>query len=207
MVLRIAAKNKLNAYTPVLWFNNVAVGVEIDQARNSPPLSLSPLTACAYMLIELLGGGTVEADAKLEKVFTRRIGTILHGTSCRYLYPIAPCRWSPWKVLQLYIECKVVITTECNDVLPGLWTRFYERDPVGHTGTSLREGLYRSRGKTYPKFPSSRLRLNPFGGGVGARRPEFGGVVLIGVVLRICKAWIFVRHVPTQLLAMGSGIE
>ena len=141
MVLRIAAKTKLNAYTPVLWFNHVAVGLEIDQARNSPPLSLSPLTACTHKLVELLGGSTVEADAKLEKVLTSRIGTIPHGTSCRYLDSIAPCGWSPWKVLQLYIEREPVITTECNDVLPGLWTRLDERDPVGHTGIPLREGL------------------------------------------------------------------
>jgi len=62
MVLRIAAKNELNTHTPVLcvlWFNHVAVSLEIDQARGAPPLSLSLLTIRTHVLIESLGGSTV----------------------------------------------------------------------------------------------------------------------------------------------------
>jgi hypothetical protein len=101
MVLWIAANDKLDADTPVLrvlWFNHVAVSLEIDQARNSPPLPLSLLTACTYSLIGLLGCSTIEADAKLEKGLTGRIGTIPHGSSCRYLDSSAPCGRAPWKM-------------------------------------------------------------------------------------------------------------
>ncbi len=141
MVLRIAAKNKLNTYIPVLWLNHVTVGLEIDQVRSSPQLSLSLLAACTYKLIGLVGRSTVEADAKFEKGLTGRIGKMPHGTSCRNLDPIASCGWSLGKVLQYNIECEVVVTTESDDLLPVLWKRLYERDPLGNTGTLLRETL------------------------------------------------------------------
>ena len=140
MVLRIAAKDKLNTYAPVLWLNHVALGLEIDQARSSPPLSFSLLTAGTYQLIELLGGSTIEADAKFKKGLAGRIGTIPHATSCRNLDSSASCGKSLRKVLQHYIECEVVVPTECNDLLSVLWTWLYERDPLGHTRTPLREG-------------------------------------------------------------------
>jgi len=140
MVLRVAAEDKLNAYFPVLWFNHVAISLEIDQARNSPPLSIALLTACTRRFIEFLGGSTVDVDAKLEKGLTGRIGTILHRSSCRDLDSIALYGWLPWKMLQYYIEREVAITTECNDVLPGLWKRLSDCDPIGHTKKPLREG-------------------------------------------------------------------
>ena len=148
MVLRIAAKSKLNAHIPVLWvlwFNHVAVSLEIDQAKNSPPLSLSLLATRTHMLIESLGGSTVYADAKLEQSLTGHIGTILHGTSCRYLDSSAPCGRSPWKALQIYIEHEPGFTTESNNVLPVSGTRLGQCKPIGYTGTPLRERLDRSR--------------------------------------------------------------
>ena len=173
MVLRIAAKDKLNTYIPVLWLNHVAVGLEIDQARSSPPLSFSLLTACTYNLIELLGGSTVEADAKFEKGLPGRIGTIPHGTSRRNLDSIASCGKSLWKVLQYYIECKMVVPTECNELLSVLWTWLYERDPLGHTRTPLREGLCIEVGRTHPTFSSSWPILSTFGVVEETRGPGF----------------------------------
>src|SRR5258706_13910788 len=120
MVLRVAAKNKLNTYLPILWLNYVVGGLEIDQARSSSPLSLSLLTTCTCKLIEALGSSPVEADAKLEKGLTRRIGKIPHGASCRNFDPIASCGWSPWKVLQYYIQREGVVTTESEDRAPVL---------------------------------------------------------------------------------------
>ena len=182
MVLRIAAKNKLNTNLPVLWLNHVAVGLEINQTRSSSPLSLSLLTACTHKLIELLGSSPVEADAKFEKGLTRRIGKIPYGTSRRNFDPIVSWEWPLWKVLQHYIECEVDVTTDSDDLLPIFWTRLYERDPLGHTGTPLREGYTEVKSRTHLTAPSSWPRLGSFGVSVETRSPEFAPT---GAVLRI----------------------
>jgi hypothetical protein len=44
MTFWIAAKTELDSYLSILWFDNIALGMEIDQAGNFIPFSLSPLT-------------------------------------------------------------------------------------------------------------------------------------------------------------------
>jgi hypothetical protein len=67
MTLWIAAKTELDAYYAVLRFNDFALGMEIDQARSSPPLSLSLLAACAYGFVALLGARAVQVNAKVQE--------------------------------------------------------------------------------------------------------------------------------------------
>jgi hypothetical protein len=92
MILRVAAKHELNAYFAIDWFNDVALGMEIDQARSSLLLSFSTLAACTHSFITLLGGPTVYTDTKLQKILPSRLGIIPHRGSWKNLDPTAPYR-------------------------------------------------------------------------------------------------------------------
>ena len=133
MTFWVAAKDELDAYFSIFWFNHVVLGLEINQARNPPSLSFPLLAAFTRDLIALVGGSTVEVDTKFQESFAGCISTILHGSSRRDLDAIPPFGWFPWKVVEYYLESEVAVTSECNDTLHRWWKRLYQRDPGGRT--------------------------------------------------------------------------
>ena len=59
MILGVAAKDKVNAYFPVLWCNHIALSLEVNRAENSLLLSLSLLAVCTYVLVAPLGRSAI----------------------------------------------------------------------------------------------------------------------------------------------------
>src|SRR5258706_7625909 len=55
VILRVAAKDKVNAYFPILWCNHIALSLEVDRTENSLLLSLSLLAVCTYVFVAPLG--------------------------------------------------------------------------------------------------------------------------------------------------------
>ena len=145
MAFRIAAKNELGPYFAIFWFDDVLRSNEIDQAWSSPFLSLSLLAACTNGFVASIAGRAIYVDAKLQKGFTSRLGIIPHRGGSGDLDSIAPSVWLPWKSLEDYVECDMCVATQRDDVSARLQRWLYEGNPVGHTGTLLREGLYGSR--------------------------------------------------------------
>ena len=125
MAFRVAAKPELDAHLSILWFNHLVLSFEIDQAWGSPPLPLSLLAAFTNELIGFHSGSAKEANTKLKKGFTGRIGKILDGSRCRDLDSIALFERPHRKMREYYFESEVGITTECNDVLPRRWKWLY----------------------------------------------------------------------------------
>ena len=78
MILRVAAKRKLDGDLSTFWLNYFTLSMEVDQPRNSLLLSLSPLAPRTYGVIVSLGARTIQADAELQQDFPSRIGIILH---------------------------------------------------------------------------------------------------------------------------------
>ena len=90
MTFRVAAETELDPYLSILWLDHIVLGTKVDQAWGSPPLAHSLLAVFTNELIEFLGGSAVEANAKLKRGFTGRIGKILHGSSRRNFDSVAP---------------------------------------------------------------------------------------------------------------------
>ena len=162
MTFRVAAKREVDTYFSILWFNHVVLGLKINQARGSPPLSFPLLAAFTRDLIASVGGSTVEVDTKFQESFAGRIGIILHGSSRRDLDAIPPFGWFPWKVVEYYLESEVAVTPECNDTLPRWWKRLYQRDPGGRTRSLLSGRLYQSRAENAPRDPQVLACVEPF---------------------------------------------
>ena len=162
MAFRIAAKNEIGPYFAIFWFEDVLQGIEIDQAWSSLFLSLSLLTACADCFVASVARRAIHMDAKLQKGSTSRLGIILHRGGSGDLNSIVPSVWLPWKSLEGYVESDVCLATQRDDVSARLRRWFYEGNPVGHTGTLLREGLYGSRvgNARHIPFDLAQIELN-----------------------------------------------
>ena len=81
MTFRVAAKTEVDAYFPILWFNNVSLSMEVEQAKRPLCLFLSLLAVFTSSFIMSPSGRTIYADAQLQKGFTRRVGAVLHRAS------------------------------------------------------------------------------------------------------------------------------
>jgi len=118
LVLRMAAKYKLNAYFPIFLFNHVTISLEINQAGSSPTFPFSPLTVFTHNVKAPFGGSTGKVDTKHQKSFIGCLITLLHRSSGRNLDAVVPCRWLSRKVLKYYVKRELDITTVCDDPLP-----------------------------------------------------------------------------------------
>lgn len=145
MTLRVATETEVDTYLAILWFNDVVLSVEIDQAGSQLCLSLSLLAIFAYSFITFLSGRTIYVDAQPQKRFTCCIGRVLHRVSRRNLDPTVPCRWLPRESPEGYVESDACFLTDCSDLLPRLRKWLNKGNPVGNTGTPLRAVLYRNR--------------------------------------------------------------
>jgi hypothetical protein len=60
MTFRVAREIELDAYFALSQFNDIVLGMEIDQAgRSAPQCSFSLLTSVAYSFITLIGSRTI----------------------------------------------------------------------------------------------------------------------------------------------------
>ena len=138
MAFRIAAEHELDPCFAIFLFNELVRSKEVDEAWSSLLLSLSLLAARTDSFVASIADHTSYVDAKLQRESTARLGKIPHRGGCRNLDSTVSSRWLPWKSFEEYIESDMGIATQCDDLH---WKWLHEREPVGHTGTLLREGL------------------------------------------------------------------
>ena len=142
MAFWVAAKLELDSYFSIFLFNDVMHSTEIDEAWSGVLVSPSLLAACTNGFVASLARRPRYVDAKLQKGSSSCIGKVPHRGCYRNLDSAAPSRWLHWKSLEDNVENDMRVATHCDDVFTCRWRWPHEGDPVGHTGTLLREGLH-----------------------------------------------------------------